>query len=278
MRKAVFVASVLICNIYGQSGSSGDVSAIGPGISAPTVIQKVEPQYSPEAQAAEIEGTVIFQLVVDEQGQAANIKVVNPLGFGLDELGQAAIQAWRFQPATKDGKAVKVAAAIEVHFGLKGRLNREKRREELNRALQQLQNEPKQKEHALRTIQDLAKEKLPEAMYMLGQFLRREKSFHQIPIGPAISSPAPLKRSSVLRCLPWPGPPRSRRQEAWKARRKRFVTRPIWEALGPSISLRRFMRKEALTSMPSRTILKLCTITGCVPLRERCSANLDWGN
>jgi TonB family protein len=38
---------------------------------------------------------------------------------GLDAKAVAAVQSWKFQPASKDGKAVSVFATIEVNFKLK---------------------------------------------------------------------------------------------------------------------------------------------------------------
>jgi len=167
----LFVAIVLLTGLaFGQSWPS-DVFRIGPGITAPVPIYKPEPRYTPEAHAAEIQGSVMFNLVVDDLGKATNLSVVNPLSFGLDEEAQAAIETWRFQPGLKDGKPVKIGAVIEIHFGLRGRLSLDKPRNELRQALQQLRNEPKQQEQGLKTIQKLAQKNLPAAMYEYGRLL-----------------------------------------------------------------------------------------------------------
>src|SRR5205823_4855119 len=65
--------------------SSTGVFKIGNGVSAPTVLFKVEPGYSKQASKAGLEGTVILSLVVDEKGQPRDIKVLRGLGLGLDE-------------------------------------------------------------------------------------------------------------------------------------------------------------------------------------------------
>jgi len=174
MRRILLTTGILLGFAFGQSGPS-DVFRIGPGVTAPVPVYKPEPQYSPEARAAEIHGAVMFQLVVDEQGHATNIKVVNPLGFGLDERAREAIGEWRFQPGVKDGKAVRILATIEVHFRLRGRLKVEENWNQLRRALQLLQGDPVQKEQALRTIEDLAHKKFPAAMYEYGRFLSAGK-------------------------------------------------------------------------------------------------------
>jgi len=55
---------------------------------------------------------------VDPGGRAQNIRVVHSLGLGLDEKAIAAVKQWRFVPGKKDGRAVTVAATIEVYFRL----------------------------------------------------------------------------------------------------------------------------------------------------------------
>lgn len=99
-------------------GVGGGVHRIGGGVSAPTLIFKVEPEYSEEARKAKFQGTVVLYVVVDEKGMPRNLKVIRPLGLGLDEKAIEAVQKWRFKPGMKDGKPVAVAAQIEVNFRL----------------------------------------------------------------------------------------------------------------------------------------------------------------
>ncbi len=40
------------------------------------------------------------------------------LGLGLDEKAMEAVKQWKFKPGYKDGKAVAVAATVEVNFRL----------------------------------------------------------------------------------------------------------------------------------------------------------------
>jgi protein TonB len=90
-----------------------------PGLTAPRVIYKVEPQYTEDARAAKVAGSVLLKIVVDEQGNADNIEVTRSLDEGLDQKAIEAVHQWRFAPATLDGKPVRVQAAIEVNFRLK---------------------------------------------------------------------------------------------------------------------------------------------------------------
>jgi TonB family protein len=91
---------------------------IGPGIVAPKVLEKTEPQYTDQARAAKLEGTVALVMVVGVDQRAHDIKVKKSLDPGLDASAVASIKAWRFQPGTKNGKPVPVRANVEVNFRL----------------------------------------------------------------------------------------------------------------------------------------------------------------
>jgi TonB family protein len=99
-------------------GFGGGAYRIGGGVSAPSVLVKVEPEYSEEARKAKWQGTVVLSLVVDENGAAQAIRVTKSLGLGLDQKAIEAVQKWRFKPGMKDGKPVPVVASIEVSFRL----------------------------------------------------------------------------------------------------------------------------------------------------------------
>jgi len=99
-------------------GFGGGVYHIGGGVSAPTVLFKVEPEYSEEARKAKWQGTVVLSLVVDEIGRPQNLKVLRSLGLGLDQKAIEAVEKWKFKPGVKDGKPVAVQATIEVNFRL----------------------------------------------------------------------------------------------------------------------------------------------------------------
>jgi len=102
----------------GASTPAG-VFRIGRGVSPPVAVYKVEPEYSKQARKAKFQGTVVLSIVIDETGQPTNIKIVRPLGLGLDEKAIEAVKQWRFTPGMKDGKPVAVLAAVEVNFRLR---------------------------------------------------------------------------------------------------------------------------------------------------------------
>jgi TonB family protein len=99
-------------------GFGGGAFRVGGGVTAPTLLQKVEPEYSEEARKAKHSGTVVLYIEVTVDGRADNIRVQRSLGLGLDEKAIEAVKKWRFSPGKKDGKPVRVAATIEVNFRL----------------------------------------------------------------------------------------------------------------------------------------------------------------
>lgn len=99
-------------------GTGGGAFRVGGGVSAPSVLFKVEPEYSEEARKAKFQGTVVLAIIVDPSGKARDIRVIRPLGLGLDEKAIEAVMKWRFKPGLKDGAAVPVQATVEVNFRL----------------------------------------------------------------------------------------------------------------------------------------------------------------
>jgi TonB family protein len=110
-------------NEAAASSTSGQASApaVVPskGIQPPRALFQPEPQFSEEARRAMFTGEVMLALTVTSDGQPRDIKVVAPLGSGLDEKAVDAVKTWKFEPATKDGKPVAVEIMIEVDFGLR---------------------------------------------------------------------------------------------------------------------------------------------------------------
>ena len=106
---------------YGKGnghGMGGGAYRIGGEVSAPTIVSKIEPEYSEEARKAKYSGSVLLSIVVDEHGLPRDIRVLRPLGLGLDEKAVEAVSHWRFLPGKKGGVPVAVQAQVEVNFRL----------------------------------------------------------------------------------------------------------------------------------------------------------------
>ena len=100
-------------------GAGGGVFRVGGGVTPPTVIQRVEPQYSEEARKARYQGTVVLEAIVRRDGTVDIQRIVRSLGFGLDENAIQALKQWRFRPGMRNGVPVDVSLNIEVNFNLR---------------------------------------------------------------------------------------------------------------------------------------------------------------
>lgn len=93
----------------------------GPVRTGPKVVYKPKPEYTAEARAQHIEGTVTVSLRVSSTGAVTVLGVTNGLGHGLDESARRAVEATRFQPATdSSGHPVDWEGRVNVVFQLAG--------------------------------------------------------------------------------------------------------------------------------------------------------------
>jgi periplasmic protein TonB len=105
----------------GEGGNvGGGLRRVGNGVSAPTLLYKVEAEFSDEARRAKYEGVVMVSLVVDANGNPQQVKILRPLGMGLDEKALEAVRQYKFKPAFDkvSGKNVPVMMSVEIDFHL----------------------------------------------------------------------------------------------------------------------------------------------------------------
>ena len=62
----------------------------------------------------DLNGDVIVEITIDERGYITDTKILQALGYGLEEKVLTALRSWRFHPATLDGVAI--ASRQDVHF------------------------------------------------------------------------------------------------------------------------------------------------------------------
>jgi TonB family protein len=82
------------------------------------IISKPKPAYTDEARAKKIEGEVSLQVVFTASGEVKVQRVVQGLGYGLDDSAQAAARQIRFRPAQQDGQPVDSTAIVHIVFEL----------------------------------------------------------------------------------------------------------------------------------------------------------------
>lgn len=82
------------------------------------LLHRVEPTYPQEALESKLEGVVLLDTIV---GQDGAVKQVRPI-MGSDVLARSAMEAvkwWRFQPYQVNGQPLEVETTVEVDFRLK---------------------------------------------------------------------------------------------------------------------------------------------------------------
>jgi protein TonB len=77
-----------------------------------------QPAGTEAARAAGVEGKVRVQLTVDETGRVVDVKLLQGLGYGLDEAALAAARQAEFEPAVRCGKATRATFNISMRFTL----------------------------------------------------------------------------------------------------------------------------------------------------------------
>jgi protein TonB len=84
----------------------------------PEAIDKVPPEYPEEARLNAVEGTVVVQALIGQDGLVKDTKIMRSVPE-LDATAVAAVAQWKFKPAKAEGKPVAVWVAVPVRFTLK---------------------------------------------------------------------------------------------------------------------------------------------------------------
>ena len=82
------------------------------------LIRDVKPIYPPTALKAQIQGTVVLQLIVDENGLVRDVRFIS----GPPILARAtadAVEHWRYQPAHLNGQPLEWEKLVTMKFSLR---------------------------------------------------------------------------------------------------------------------------------------------------------------
>ncbi len=102
-------------SILGSSSESDEESAY-PICGMSTIMNKID--YPRKARIYGIEGIVLMQAVIDENGNVIETKLIKGLGYGLDEIVENAIKNTKFKPAIKNGSPVPDELLFPFRFKL----------------------------------------------------------------------------------------------------------------------------------------------------------------
>jgi protein TonB len=101
---------------------SGPLLAGVGNVSNPILIpeSKVDPEYPELARVARLEGNVILQAIIHDDGTVGEIEVLrtNRPNMGFEEAAMEAVSQWRYKPALQNGRPVEVYFTVFVNFTL----------------------------------------------------------------------------------------------------------------------------------------------------------------
>jgi TonB family protein len=84
----------------------------------PTILKKEKAEYTPEARANKVRGTVVLNVIFEADGGIRVLRVVSGLPHGLTGQALKAAQRVQFEPAVIGGKPVNVRGDLEFSFDL----------------------------------------------------------------------------------------------------------------------------------------------------------------
>jgi TonB family protein len=83
------------------------------------LVQSAAPVYPGHARADDVEGDVGVEIVVDREGRVVEARVTRSAGHGFDAAALTAVRAYRFSPAQREGRTVRVRMPWSVQFRLR---------------------------------------------------------------------------------------------------------------------------------------------------------------
>jgi protein TonB len=103
----------------GRPGSAG-VPPVGEAGAEPAVlVSKVDPTYPEPAIRAQIEGSVVLDVEIDETGRVIDVQVTRGLPFGLSEAAARAVRQWVYRPARGSNGPIPSRKSVRILFTLR---------------------------------------------------------------------------------------------------------------------------------------------------------------
>jgi len=100
------------------AGMGSEPLRVGGDVKAPVLTSRTEPSYPEAARKARMEGVVILEAIITDQGTVEDVRVLKSVNPLLDASAVRAVQQWKYKPATLGGRAVRVYLTVTVTFRL----------------------------------------------------------------------------------------------------------------------------------------------------------------
>ena len=99
--------------------SQTDPVKVRGAVVAPRLIKRVEPLYPAASRKAGEEGVSVYEAIISPEGCIVEPRLLRSSAPVLDAMGMEAISRWQYQPATLNGKPVRVYLTVTVTFRLR---------------------------------------------------------------------------------------------------------------------------------------------------------------
>lgn len=90
---------------------------VGGRVKPPTKVKDVAPVYPAIARSARVEGVVIVEATVGEDGKVIDARVLRSVPM-LDQAALDAVQQWEYTPSLRNGIPVPVVMTVTINFKL----------------------------------------------------------------------------------------------------------------------------------------------------------------
>lgn len=88
---------------------------VGGQIRPPVRTKEVAPVYPAIAQTARVQGDVVIEMTIDDEGKVADARVVKSVPL-LDQAALDAVRQWEYQPSLLNGVPTAVVMSVTVKF------------------------------------------------------------------------------------------------------------------------------------------------------------------
>jgi protein TonB len=90
---------------------------VGGNIKPPQRTKNVNPVYPPIAQSARVQGIVIIEATIGQNGRVTEARVLRSIPL-LDQAALDAVRQWEYSPTLLNGVPVAVIMTVTVNFTL----------------------------------------------------------------------------------------------------------------------------------------------------------------
>lgn len=109
--------ALLDAGTSGQQKAGPSMVRVGGSVMAAQHEHRVEPVYPTEAKEKGVEGEVEFEIIIDEQGEVADVQVLSGNAM-LVSAAYEAVRQWRYKPVLLNGVPIRAKTTLKVKFEL----------------------------------------------------------------------------------------------------------------------------------------------------------------